>query len=109
MYRFGGTVIDTDGEGYLKDKHQWQEALVPVIAEAEGIILGDEHWLLVRFVRQFEAQFKTTPAMRLLVKELKAQYGDDKGNSTYLHRLFPKGPAKQISKLAGLPKPVKCI
>ncbi|WP_202215229.1 TusE/DsrC/DsvC family sulfur relay protein, partial [Klebsiella pneumoniae] len=24
-------------------------------------------------------------------------------------RLFPKGPAKQATKLAGLPKPVKCI
>ncbi|HAV2367645.1 TusE/DsrC/DsvC family sulfur relay protein, partial [Escherichia coli] len=24
-------------------------------------------------------------------------------------RLFPKGPAKQATKIAGLPKPVKCI
>ena len=37
------------------------------------------------------------------------EYGEEKGNSRYLQRLFPGGPAKQISKIAGLPKPVKCI
>ena len=31
------------------------------------------------------------------------------GNSRYLYRLFPKGPARQASKLAGLPKPAKCL
>ncbi|MEW5027546.1 TusE/DsrC/DsvC family sulfur relay protein, partial [Klebsiella pneumoniae] len=25
------------------------------------------------------------------------------------YRLFPKGTAKQATKIAGLPKPVKCI
>ncbi|MBN6712224.1 TusE/DsrC/DsvC family sulfur relay protein, partial [Haemophilus haemoglobinophilus] len=27
----------------------------------------------------------------------------------YLQRLFPEGPAKKATKLAGLPKPVKCL
>jgi sulfurtransferase tusE len=26
-----------------------------------------------------------------------------------LQRLFPDGPAKQATKLAGLPKPAKCL
>ena len=35
--------------------------------------------------------------------------GEEKGNSRYLQRLFPDGPAKQATKLAGLPKPAKCL
>ncbi|MCV5275913.1 TusE/DsrC/DsvC family sulfur relay protein, partial [Escherichia coli] len=27
----------------------------------------------------------------------------------YLFKLFKKGPAKQATKLAGLPKPAKCL
>ncbi len=109
MYQLDGHNFATDGDGYLQDKQQWNEALVTVIAAAEQLPLTSEHWHLIRFVRAFDAQFKTTPAMRLLVKELKTHFGDDKGSSTYLHRLFPGGPAKQCAKLAGLPKPAKCI
>ncbi|VEA72950.1 Sulfurtransferase TusE [Serratia rubidaea] len=45
----------------------------------------------------------------MLVKAMAQKYGEEKGNSRYLYRLFPKGPAKQATKIAGLPKPVKCI
>ena len=109
MYQLDGQSFATDSEGYLHDKQQWSEALVSVIAAAEQLSLTDEHWHLIRFVRAFDAQFKTTPALRLLVKELKTHFGDNKGSSIYLHRLFPGGPAKQCAKLSGLSKPAKCI
>lgn len=68
-----------------------------------------EHWEVVRFVRGFYLEFNTSPAIRMLVKAMANKYGEEKGNSRYLYRLFPKGPAKQATKIAGLPKPVKCI
>jgi len=43
------------------------------------------------------------------VKAMALKLGEDKGNSRYLYRLFPEGPAKQATKIAGLPKPAKCI
>ncbi|HBQ6678547.1 TPA: sulfurtransferase TusE [Klebsiella pneumoniae] len=109
MFIFEGNEIETDSEGYLKDTTQWSEAMAEVIAAQEGITLAVEHWEVVRFVREFYLEFNTSPAIRMLVKAMANKFGGEKGNSRYLYRLFPKGPAKQATKIAGLPKPVKCI
>ena len=109
MLIFEGKEIETDTEGYLKESSQWSEPLAVVIAENEGIALSPEHWEVVRFVRDFYLEFNTSPAIRMLVKAMANKFGEEKGNSRYLDRLFPKGPAKQATKIAGLPKPVKCI
>ena len=109
MFIFEGNEIETDRECYLKDTTQWSEAMAEVIAAQEGITLAVEHWEVVRFVREFYLEFNTSPAIRMLVKAMANKFGEEKGNSRYLYRLFPKGPAKQATKIAGLPKPVKCI
>ncbi|AGJ86652.1 sulfurtransferase [Raoultella ornithinolytica] len=109
MFIFEGNEIETDSEGYLKETTQWNEAMAEVIAGQEGITLSVEHWEVVRFVREFYLEFNTSPAIRMLVKAMANKFGEEKGNSRYLYRLFPKGPAKQATKIAGLPKPVKCI
>ena len=109
MFIFEGNEIETDSESYLKDTTQWSEAMAEVIAAQEGITLAVEHWEVVRFVREFYLEFNTSPAIRMLVKAMANKFGEEKGNSRYLYRLFPKGPAKQATKIAGLPKPVKCI
>ncbi len=109
MLSFEGKEIETDNDGYLKESSLWSEGLAEVIAEKEAITLTPEHWEVVRFVRDFYLEFNTSPAIRMLVKAMANKFGEEKGNSRYLYRLFPKGPAKQATKIAGLPKPVKCI
>ncbi|EHD21001.1 MULTISPECIES: sulfurtransferase TusE [Brenneria] len=109
MLEFEGRIIETDAQGYLMESTAWSEALAAVLAEREGIKLTDAHWEVLRFVRAFYLEFNTSPAIRMLVKAMAKKYGEEKGNSRYLYRLFPKGPAKQATKIAGLPKPVKCI
>lgn len=109
MLIFEGREIETDSEGYLKNSREWSEPLAQAIAEKESIELSPEHWEVVRFVRDFYLEFNTSPAIRMLVKAMGNKFGEEKGNSRYLYRLFPKGPAKQATKIAGLPKPVKCI
>lgn len=109
MFEFEGRPIETDAQGYLKHHQDWQPDMVGLLAEQEGITLTAEHWEVIHFVRHFYLTYNTSPAIRALVKAMAKELGEDKGNSRYLYRLFPKGPAKQATKLAGLPKPVKCI
>ncbi len=101
--------IATDKQGYLLNSADWSEALAPIIAAQESIELSPSHWEVVLFVRNFYLQYNTSPAIRALVKAMAKKLGEDKGNSIYLYKLFPKGPAKQATKIAGLPKPAKCL
>ena len=109
MIEYQGQIIETDPQGYLKNVQDWQPELMPLLAQEEEIELTDDHTEVILFVRDFYIEFNTSPSIRMLVKAMSKKYGEDKGNSRYLYRLFPKGPAKQATKLAGLPKPVKCI
>ncbi|MBP2170665.1 tRNA 2-thiouridine synthesizing protein E [Erwinia toletana] len=106
---FEGKEVERDAQGYLKHLSDWSEALALQIAAEEAIVMTDAHWEVVRFVRQFYLEFNTSPAVRMLVKAMANKFGEQKGNSRYLFRLFPEGPAKQATKIAGLPKPVKCL
>lgn len=101
--------IETDPDGYLMDLSRWTPDVALAIAEKEGIVLTEAHWEVIDFVRDFYQEYKTSPAIRMLVKAMAKKLGEEKGNSRYLQRLFPDGPAKQATKLAGLPKPAKCL
>ena len=55
------------------------------------------------------SQFKHLPNARVFTKAIAVELGEEKGNSRYLHKLFPDGPLKTACKLAGLPKPPTCL
>ena len=109
MIEFDAKQLATDKHGYLLHLSDWDEAVAEHIATLENISMTSNHWEVINFVRSFYQQYKTSPAIRMLVKAMKKQLGEDKGNSKYLYKLFPKGPAKQATRIAGLPKPAKCI
>jgi tRNA 2-thiouridine synthesizing protein E len=109
FFEFNGQQIETDHQGYLNNINDWQESMAVVIAATENIELTEQHWEVIRFVRDFYLEYKTSPAIRVLVKAIGQRLGADKGNSKYLYTLFPIGPAKQATKIAGLPKPAKCL
>lgn len=104
-----GSGLALDKHGYLANVQDWDEQVAEEFAILEGISLTAAHWEVVHFVRQFYLEFNTSPAIRILVKAMAQQLGPDKGNSKYLFKLFPQGPAKQATRIAGLPKPAKCL
>ncbi|WP_034413953.1 TusE/DsrC/DsvC family sulfur relay protein [Candidatus Photodesmus blepharus] len=109
MIDYKNQKIRVDLDGYLVDSDRWEPGIVEVIAKKENICLTESHLEIIYFVRDFYQTFSTSPPLRILVKAIEKKYGLEKGNSKYLFKLFPKGPAKQATKLAGLPKPVKCL
>ena len=98
-----------DREGFLIDYTSWKYQIGLSIAKQENIQLNDDHWKAIYIVRQYYFIEKKSPAIRLLVNLLKNTYGDKIGNSLYLQYLFPISPAIQVAKIAGLPKPKRCI
>lgn len=104
-----GKQYPTDNFGYLTNLGDWSAELAVKIAEKEQIILTEAHWEIIWTVRDFYQEYNTSPAIRMLVKTLAQKFGEEKGNSRYLQKLFPDGPAKQATKIAGLPKPAKCL
>jgi tRNA 2-thiouridine synthesizing protein E len=106
---FDGREIALDERGYLARADDWNEPLAAHMAALDGIALGAEHWVVIRFLRRYHAEFRMAPGMRLLLKALAAELGPEWATSRKLYRLFPEGPAKQACRYAGLPKPVSCI
>ena len=107
--RVANNTIATDKEGYLLEVNEWSLEVAQHIADIEQLEMTKERWQIVNFVRDFYLEYDTSPAMRALVKAMQIEFGPEKGNSRYLYRLFPKGPAKIATKIAGLPKPAKCL
>ena len=105
----GGNNIETDEEGYLTNLGDWTEDVAKEIAKAENVEMGENHWEVVNFLREYYNEYQIAPAVRVLTKAIGKKLGPDKGNSKYLYELFPYGPAKQACKIAGLPKPTGCV
>ncbi|MEQ8990652.1 MAG: TusE/DsrC/DsvC family sulfur relay protein [Pseudomonadales bacterium] len=98
-----------DNEGYLVDLNDWSASVAAALAADEGIELGDEHWALIRLIRDFYRDYQVSPAMRVLVKQVRERLGAERGNSIYLMQLFPGSPAKRLARIAGLPRPTNCL
>lgn len=109
MIEWQGQQIPTDKDGFLRNQYQWSEELAHSMALAEGIELSAEHWVLIHYLREYYEDYNIAPPMRIMVKIMANEFGADTINSRFLHSLFPDGPARQGSRLAGLPKPKNCV
>ncbi len=96
-----GVEINVSEDGYLEDMSQWNENIAKEIAEEIGIELTDKHFEVINYLRE-----KTAAKEALTIRKVgKSGIVDIKG----LYKLFPKGPLKFSSKIAGIPKPTSCI
>ena len=96
-----GVSVTVNEEGYLTDFSQWTRTICMEIATDEGIEMTDKHWDVISYLQE-QHQNETPLSIRKIGKcgvvTIKEFYG-----------LFPKGPLKISSKIAGIPKPNSCI
>jgi TusE/DsrC/DsvC family sulfur relay protein len=101
-YLIEGRSVAADDEGYLLEP-DYSDAVCPVIAAAENLELTEEHWKVIRYLRDQYRESGHSPNFRVLLKDaVELLPGCD---SKRLYDLFPMGPAKQGARVAGLPRP----
>lgn len=109
MINVNGREIETDAEGYLQTLDDWSEDVATYLAERDELNLGDEHWQVLRWIREYYAEYGTAPNLRIMAKTIGDSLGDQFADKKYLFDLFPYGPAKQAARYAGMPKPTGCV
>ena len=95
-------AVQMDAEGYLTNKDEWSEAIANELAGDLGVALTDDHWRVLNAARAIEAESGSSPGLRKISKRSETPIKS-------IYKLFPDGPAKQIAKIAGIPKPKSCL
>ncbi len=98
-----GVEVELTPEGFFTNPKEWTEEMIPELAQGEGIDeLTERHLEVVRIMRREYESKGSGPSVRALAKVSGVPIKE-------LYELFPKGPAKQAAKIAGIPKPIGCI
>jgi len=108
-FDFNGKTIHVYASGNLSNLEDWNEELAVVLAKKENIELTDEHWKVLNFLRKFYFQYGITPMVKVLIKHMSEELGGASAKRSKMYELFPGGPARQGSRIAGLPSPQGCI
>lgn len=108
-FDFEGKTYHLTKEGNLVENYAWDENMGKLLAQREGLELSEDHWLVINFMRSFYQEYLVVPMVKLLIKHMKESLSEDKCNKQYLYELFPGGPSKQGSRIAGLPFPAGCV
>jgi len=96
-----GKSISVNEEGYLTDFSQWTKEVGEEIAVENNIVLTPKHWEVINYIQN---EFKSEAPLTIR-KIGKSGVVDIKE----FYALFPVGPLKTATKIAGVPKPVGCI
>ncbi len=95
-------TVEFDDEGFLVDAQSWTPDLAIEIADVLGIALTDRHWTVIHFARKDFEESGESPTLRRITTQTDV-------TTKEIYKLFPGGPAKIASKIAGLKKPTGCI
>ena len=98
---YAGISVDVNEEGYFTDPLQWNKEMAVEIAKEEGIVLTDQHFAIIEFLRN-----KVLKGEALSIRSINHSGVIDVKT---FYQLFPGAPLKKATKIAGVPKPASCV
>ncbi|MBV6640463.1 MAG: TusE/DsrC/DsvC family sulfur relay protein [Cyclobacteriaceae bacterium] len=93
--------VELNEQGYLLNMDQWDKEIARSIAAEEDIELTDRHFEILDYLRT-EQEKGTALSIRRVGKSGVVDIKE-------FYQLFPNGPLKKASRIAGIPKPASCI
>ncbi|RMG30318.1 MAG: TusE/DsrC/DsvC family sulfur relay protein [Gammaproteobacteria bacterium] len=85
----------------------WDEEKARQLAAEEGIELTDDHWQILRALRahyaEREGKLQAVETLRFMEEQVRSHQLKD------LYKLFPNGPVRQATKIAGIPTPHEAV
>ncbi|PHS53757.1 MAG: sulfur relay protein DsrC [Lutibacter sp.] len=96
-----GIILDVTEDGYLNDLSQWNKEIAKEIAKEEGVELQDKHWEVITWLQE-QVKKEVTLSVRGIKKSGVVDIKE-------FYTLFPGGPLKKATRIAGVPKPKSCI
>ena len=93
--------IDVNEEGYLVEFTQWDREVCECIAGECNVVMTERHYEVVEYLQ--DKHKKEEP---LSIRGIKKSGVVD---IKEFYNLFPGGPLKVSTKIAGIPKPKSCI
>ena len=93
-------ISEMDDEGYMTRPDAWTPGVAEAIAaEVMPGTLGEDHWKVIDYLRNYYLQYNAVPPVRMLCQRC----GID---APYLRKLFPAGLIRGACKIAGLPRAI---
>jgi tRNA 2-thiouridine synthesizing protein E len=98
-----GHRAQLDGEGYVVEPEAWDEALADELARAQHLALTDDHWFVIRFMRDHYQEHQVCADARHAMKHLELRYPGE--GRKRMFELFPYGYVAQACRIAGMKRP----
>lgn len=96
-----GKSVAVNEEGYMTDLRQWSPEIANELAKESNMELSPRHFEVLEYL---QTQYKNE--VPLTIRRVGASGVVD---IKEFYALFPAGPLKISSKIAGIPKPASCI
>ena len=93
--------VKRTNEGYLTDFSEWNKEIGAEIAKEDEIEMTDKHWEVITWIQE-----QVISGKALSIRGIKKSGVVD---IKEFYKLFPGGPLKISTKIAGVEKPKSCI